>query len=120
MAITKEYIDSISFDIAKQKYYNANKVDAVLDEFKAGVMELISENEKLRKGAAEKKKEPAVDTSALLTEAKLQAESIVGDAKLKAETILAKAKVDFVNDIKERINKNYLFYELNCIFMKYS
>ncbi len=94
MAITKEYLDSISFDIAKQKYYNANKVDAVLDEFKAGVMELISENEKLRKGAAEKKNEPAVDTSALLTEAKIQAESIVGDAKLKAETILAKAKAE--------------------------
>ena len=91
MAITKEYIDSISFDIAKQKYYNANKVDAVLDEFKAGVMELIAENEKLRKGG-EKKKEPAVDTSALLSEAKIQAESLIGDAKLKAEKILAQAK----------------------------
>ena len=91
MAITKEYLDSISFDIAKQKYYNANKVDAVLDEFKAGVMELIAENEKLRKDG-NAKKEPAVDTAALLSEAKIQSESIIGDAKLKAERILAQAK----------------------------
>ena len=28
MAVTMEFLDGISFDIAKQKYYNANKVDA--------------------------------------------------------------------------------------------
>ena len=30
MAITTEYLDSIRFEIAKQKYYNANKVNANL------------------------------------------------------------------------------------------
>ena len=37
MAITKEYLDSIRFEIAKQKYYNAGKVDAKLDELKQEV-----------------------------------------------------------------------------------
>ena len=48
MAITTEYLDSISFDIAKQKYYNANKVNAKMEEIKAAVSELIAENELLR------------------------------------------------------------------------
>ena len=51
MAITKEYLDSIRFEIAKQKYYNAGKVDAKLDELKQEVMTLIEENEKLRRAA---------------------------------------------------------------------
>ena len=53
MAITTEYLDSISFDIAKQKYYNANKVNAKMEEIKAAVAELITENELLRAELAE-------------------------------------------------------------------
>ena len=51
MAITKEYLDSIRFDIAKQKYYNAGKVDAKLDELKQEVLTLLDENVRLRKAA---------------------------------------------------------------------
>ena len=42
MAITKEYLDSIRFEIAKQKYYNAGKVDAKLDELKQEVLTLLT------------------------------------------------------------------------------
>ena len=48
MAITTEYLDSIRFEIAKQKYYNANKVNAKMEEIKSAVAELITENELLR------------------------------------------------------------------------
>ena len=47
MAITTEYLDSIRFEIAKQKYYNANKVNAKMEEIKSAVAELITENELL-------------------------------------------------------------------------
>ena len=34
MSVTMEFFDGITFDIAKQKYYNANKVDARMEEIK--------------------------------------------------------------------------------------
>ena len=52
MSITIEYLDGLEFEVVKQKYYNANKVNAKLEEFKAGVRELIEENEALKKAAA--------------------------------------------------------------------
>ena len=52
MAVTEEFLDSISFDIAKQKYYNANKVDAKMAEIKTALRELIEENERLKAEAA--------------------------------------------------------------------
>ena len=33
MALDQEYFDAIQFKVAKKKYYNARKVDAVLEEF---------------------------------------------------------------------------------------
>ena len=44
-----EFFDGITFDIAKQKYYNANKVDARMAEIKAAFAELIEENNELRR-----------------------------------------------------------------------
>ena len=41
-----EFFDGITFDIAKQKYYNANKVDARMAEIKAAFAELIEENKR--------------------------------------------------------------------------
>lgn len=94
MAITKEYLDSISFDIAKQKYYNANKVDARIDEIKALVAELIDENEALRAGGAVSAapSAAAVDTAAVLAEAKREAENITASAKQDAENMKFEAE----------------------------
>ena len=49
MSVTMEFFDGITFDIAKQKYYNANKVDARMEEIKAAFAELIEENNELRR-----------------------------------------------------------------------
>ena len=40
MAITTEYLDSIRFEIAKQKYYNANKVNAKMEEIKLSLIHI--------------------------------------------------------------------------------
>lgn len=97
MAITAEYLDSISFEIAKQKYYNANKVNAKMEEIKSAVAELIAENEMLRAelvemgSTKERIAELMISTQAaadkMLAEAKAEAEQIITDAKSQAESI---------------------------------
>lgn len=99
MAITTEYLDSISFDIAKQKYYNANKVNAKMEEIKAAVAELITENELLRAelveigSTKEKIAELMISTQAtaeeMLDKARREAEQIVAEARCQAVSIKA-------------------------------
>lgn len=113
MAITKEYLDSIRFDIAKQKYYNANKVDTRLNELKQEVLELLEENERLRKAcddvssakdeigvavinaqarAKSAVEEAEAEAAELIKRSKDEAEAITADAKVEADKILADAK----------------------------
>ncbi len=53
MALTKEYFDSIQIDIVKKKYYNANKVHAVLEDIQRQADEMIQENMRLKKALEE-------------------------------------------------------------------
>ena len=91
MAITKEYLDSIRFDIAKQKYYNAGKVDAKLDELKQEVLTLLDENVKLRK-AADDVKSAKDEIGGAVINAQAQADKILADAKFQASLLLEQAK----------------------------
>ena len=91
MAITKEYLDSIRFEIAKQKYYNAGKVDAKLDELKQEVLTLLDENVKLRK-AAEDVKSAEAQAALVISKAKADAEALKSSAQAEADKILADAK----------------------------
>lgn len=43
MALDKEYFDSISIELVKKKYYNANKVNAVLDDIRAQALAMTEE-----------------------------------------------------------------------------
>ena len=102
MAITTEYLDSISFEIAKQKYYNANKVNAKMEEIKAAVAELIAENEQLRAELAdigstkEKIAELMISTQAtaeeMLNKAGAEAEQILAEARRQAESLTAEKR----------------------------
>lgn len=104
MAITKEYLDSISFEIAKQKYYNANKVNAKLEEIKAEALELIAENERLRAelaeigstkdGIAELMISTQATAAEMLDKARAEAESIVAAAHSEAETLVMEKRFD--------------------------
>ena len=93
MAITKEYLDSIRFEIAKQKYYNAGKVDAKLDELKQEVLSLLEENEKLRK-ASEDVKSAKDEIGVAVITAQAQAKSTVEQAEAQAALLISKAKAD--------------------------
>lgn len=93
MAITKEYLDSIRFEIAKQKYYNAGKVDAKLDELKQEVLTLLDENVKLRK-AADDVKSAKDEIGVAVINAQAQAKATVEQAEAEAALIIKKAKAE--------------------------
>ena len=48
MADLLEFLDSVSIDVVKRKYYNANKVNAVFEELREHAAALMQENEQLR------------------------------------------------------------------------
>ena len=93
MSVTMEFFDGITFDIAKQKYYNANKVDARMEEIKAAFAELIEENNELRRQINDVglSKERVAE---LIMGAQAQADEMIKDANAKAEEIINKAKLD--------------------------
>lgn len=93
MSVTMEFFDGITFDIAKQKYYNANKVDARMEEIKAAFAELIEENNELRRqinnvGLSKER------VAELIMGAQAKADEMIKDANAKAEEIISKAKLD--------------------------
>ena len=87
MAITRECLDGIAFDTVKQKYYNANKVNACLDELIAGARELLEENERLKSANAEVEAARAEIGDTLLS-AKQIAAAIVREANEEAQRVL--------------------------------
>ena len=93
MSVTMEFFDGITFDIAKQKYYNANKVDARMEEIKAAFAELIEENNELRRQINDVglSKERVAE---LIMGAQAKADDMIKDANAKAEEIISKAKLD--------------------------
>lgn len=91
MALDKEYFDSIHIDIAKQKYYNANKVNALLDEIRTQAEALNAENERLRL-QCEELEAKRLEISETLFSAQAIATEIINSAKAEAAEILAGAK----------------------------
>ena len=93
MSVTMEFFDGITFDIAKQKYYNANKVDARMEEIKAAFAELIEDNNELRRQINDVglSKERVAE---LIMGAQAKADEMIKDANAKAEEIINKAKLD--------------------------
>lgn len=113
MALTKEQVTSIGFDIAKQKYYNAHKVDACLDELKAQVIALIDEAEALKAECEALKKENAelvaktqgMKTVAEAEEIKAQTEKYAADTKAQSDEFMEKTKLfaaQIVSDAEKR------------------
>lgn len=93
MDISRDYMDSVSFEIVKQKYYNANKVNARLEEVKEVFTQLFDENEQLKAAVAEYDTSHDEIGDTLLTTQKLAA-AMVADANESADSILARAKAE--------------------------
>lgn len=91
MALDQAYFDSIRIDIVKKKYYNANKVEAVLEDIRRQAELLNRENELLGRQlyALNGQKTEIGDT---LLSAKAIAQQIISDAQTQAERILTESR----------------------------
>ncbi len=116
MADILEYFNTINIDVAKRKYYNVNKVNAVLEELKAQAIELVNENNKLKTEIEELKN--SQKQSALSLE---QTEILYRDTLLKAheraDTMIREAEKNSVIMTQEAEQKaGYAVKELNtCV-----
>ena len=90
MALDKAYFDAVHIDVVK-KYYNANKVNALLEDIRGQAEALEAENGALKAqlGEISRRRDEIGDT--LLT-AQAAARDIIGKAKTQAGRILADAQ----------------------------
>lgn len=91
MALDQAYFDAIQIDLVKRKYYNAGKVEALLDDIRAQALALQAENESLRRqlGQLSVRKEEIGDT---LLSAKSIARQILQEAQAQGDAIVAAAE----------------------------
>ena len=102
MALDKAYFDSINIDVAKKKYYNVNKVEAVLADIRREAEALNAENAELQKQvellSGEKSAIGDVLVSArnaaekIMTDADRRAEAKLRDAEARAAAMLAETE----------------------------
>lgn len=124
MALDKEYFDAINIEVAKKKYYNANKVEAVLLDIRREADALNLENARLREQleqlSGEKRAIGDVLISArtvarqIIADANKRADEILRDAETQRSAILAEAQtqesmaVSAVRDTVERLKARQL------------
>ena len=91
MALDKEYFDSIDINIVRQKYYNANKVNSVLEDIRRQAEAMTEENRQLKEQLSELGQGKSQIGDTLLT-AQAAARDIVAKAKIQAAKIVAEAR----------------------------
>lgn len=98
----KNNFDDINIDVVKKKYYNANKVNAVLEDIREQALRLEEENRNLREqleSLSSRKEEigdailsAKTDVPADHIDACVQSEKLLNDSRLKAKQIIAAAQ----------------------------
>jgi cell division septum initiation protein DivIVA len=91
MALDKDYFDSIRIDVIKKKYYNANKVHAILEEIREQAEKLNAENAELRAKLNEQNGQRMEMGDAILTAQRISRE-IIQRANSRAAAIIADAE----------------------------
>ena len=100
MALDREYFDSINIELAKSKYYDADKVKAVLEDIRQQAQVLIEENLRLKAQLEEqtKSRTELIDASAqsvyneTVDRANACAASILKDAQRRRDMILRQSE----------------------------
>lgn len=91
MALDKEYFDAIDINIVRKKYYNANKVNSLLEDIRRQAEAMEEENRRLRAQIADMGLGKSEIGDTLLT-AQAAARDIVAKAKIQAARIVAEAQ----------------------------
>ena len=123
MALNREYFDSLNLEVVKKKYYNANKVEAILQDIRTQAEALRVENEGLKAQLEALNSQKAEIGSAVLSaqtvykttlsRAKLQAKDIIDEANAKRDAIIDGAVkqqeyvVKHVGDCYRKVREQY-------------
>ena len=91
MALDKEFFDGIHIDVVKKKYYNANKVNALLADIQAQAQALTEENADMRAQLARLNGQKEDIGAAVLSAQQIYRE-IVDKANVRAAEIVAEAE----------------------------
>ena len=124
------YLDSVSIDVVKRKYYNANKVNAVFDELRIMATELQTENEQLRQELGTQSQEQLKTQETLdslqrayreaLTAAHARADEMLQSAEKESAAIRKKAQFREENaarSVEECLNTVRVRAEQNVEFI---
>ena len=91
MALDRDYLESLGLEIAKKKYYNAAKVEGVIETLRQRASALESENAALRERAETLSHDREEIGDAILS-ARTIARQIIAEAQEKADGLLAEAQ----------------------------
>lgn len=91
MALDKEYFDAIDINIVRKKYYNASKVNSLLEDIRRQAEAMEEENRLLKAQIADMGLGKSEIGDTLLT-AQAAARDIVAKAKIQAARIVAEAQ----------------------------
>lgn len=93
MALDQDFFDSIQLEIAKKKYYNAGKVDAVIQSIREQARQVTEENAALREELSALTRQKKEIGDALLS-AKTISREIILDAQQQADELLRQARAE--------------------------
>lgn len=91
MALDKEYFDGISIEVVKKKYYNANKVNSLLEDIRAQAQALTDENLRLKE-ELDAVGSGKAEISEVLLSAQSQARLVLSKARREAAAIIRDAQ----------------------------
>ncbi|MBR0207548.1 MAG: DivIVA domain-containing protein [Oscillospiraceae bacterium] len=100
MALGREYLELLGLEIAKKKYYNAARVESVIEDFSRRAASLERENITLRE-QAQKLSSGREEIGEAILSAKVIAQQLIAEAKAQAETILAEAREEAARIVAE-------------------
>lgn len=102
MSLNKQFFDNISIELVKRKYYNANKVDALISSIRAEALSMDEELRSLREqlGALQSQKAEISEavmsaqlmSSDIIQKANARSQEIAAEAEEKARTLLQEAE----------------------------
>lgn len=91
MAEILDYFDTINIDVAKRKYYNANKVNAVLADLRSMSVALVDENEKLR-AEVEALQKSKMESQLTLDQMQTVYRDTLSKARERADAVISEAE----------------------------
>ena len=115
MALDREFFDSINIGATEKKYYDADKVNALLEDIRTQALALQEENERLRAQVRLLSAEQP-ETEERIRSAEAKARQIIAQARRRAEEITREAESRGRSSADEAAQQHALQCVEKCLF----